>query len=150
ATLSDHKITHALLAALHDTLTHPDVIRHFLDQAQRRIAAIDKKGGSQDDELERRIRDCERRIANFTEALGKMGWSEAVAAKLKEEETTLARLKAEHTRAAKPAGARSLPQPAVIADDYKELEGVLRGDPVEGRKVLSRLVSPLHMFPEGE
>lgn len=41
-TVSENKITKALIGALSDTLSHPDVVRHFVDRAQRRIVAATK------------------------------------------------------------------------------------------------------------
>ncbi len=46
------------------------------------------------------MQECERRIANLTEGLAKVGWSEALAAKLRDEEVQLGKLKGERTVAA--------------------------------------------------
>ncbi len=47
------------------------------------------------------MQECERRIANLTEGLAKVGWSEALAAKLRDEEVQLGKLKGERTVAAR-------------------------------------------------
>ncbi len=145
ATVSENKITRALLSALHDTLTDPDVIAHFIEHAQRRIAAMSRKP-DEDDTLDRRVRECERRVANLTETLAKLGWSDAIAGKLKEEEIALTKFKVERSKA-RPAEGRVLPHPALIAEDYKRLSRMLVADPVRGREMLARFVSPLVMTP---
>jgi len=45
--------------------------------------------------LERHTRDAERRVRNLTEGIAKVGWSEALATKLKAEEARLATLNAQ-------------------------------------------------------
>jgi hypothetical protein len=148
-TVSEHKITKALLGALTDILAYPDITARFVEQAQRRIAALSKSAELTDDGADRRIRDCERRIANLTETLAKLGWSEAIAAKLKAEEAGLSRLKVERSKNTN-APRAPLPHPTLIAQDFKSLLGILRADPVQGRDILSQFVSPLVMTPEGE
>ncbi len=149
-TVSERKVTAALLAALRDTLSHPDVIARFVDQAQRRIAAVGKKSAGPESESERRVRESERRIANLTDTLAKLGWSDAIAAKLKDEEATLARLRSERAKVAKTEADRPLPHPTRIAADFRNLTGILQADPVRGRELLSRFVAPLVMTPEGK
>lgn len=148
-TLSERKITAALLAALTETLGHPDHVKRFVEQAQREMVRLEKKDAD-DDGGERRVRECERRIARLTETLAKLGWSDAIAAKLKEEEAHLARLKVERAKSAKPAGGRSIPEPKVIAEDFRRLHGILKADAVRGRELLARFVSPLVMTPKVE
>lgn len=147
-TVSENKITRALLGALQDTLSHPDVIARFVDQAQRRIAALEKTSARPDDDVERKVREAERRIANLTETLAKLGWSDAIAAKLKDEETALAKLKGERSKAAKQDGARPLPHPTRIAADFRNVMGILKADPTRGRELLARFVAPLTMTPQ--
>ncbi|MBX3218883.1 MAG: zinc ribbon domain-containing protein [Labilithrix sp.] len=148
-TISELKVTKALLGALKDTLGHPEFIERFREQAQRRIGAAGKKGTQSDPEIDRRIRESERRIANLTDSLGKLGWSDAIGAKLKEEEGLLGRLKAERAKL-KPEAPPPLPHPKVLVDGLTHLMAVLKSDPMRGRDVLSRFVSPLVMTPEGE
>lgn len=148
-TVSEKKITGALLGALKDTLSHPEVIARFVDQAQRRIAALAKQTPGPADDVERRVREGERRLANLTETLAKLGWSDAIGAKLKAEEEGLARLKSERT-SAKDETSRPLPHPTRIAADFGRVLGILSADPVRGREILSRFVAPLVMTPEGK
>jgi site-specific DNA recombinase len=146
-TISENKITRALLAALQETLAHPDVVRHFVDQASKKIAAMSKTASGAGDDVDRRLRECERRIANLTDGMAKMGWSDALAARLKEEEAQLGRLKAERAKT-QPETARPIPHPAVIARDFKNVMGILKADATRGRELLARFVSPLVMTPQ--
>jgi hypothetical protein len=72
------------------------------------------------EDAERPVQDCQRRIANLTGALANVGWSEGLAAKLREEEELLAKLKAQRGSVVKTAAPPLLPAPDVIA-------GYLRG-----------------------
>jgi len=98
------------------------------------------------------VRDAERRIANLTEALAKVGWSEALATKLREEEVQLGELKAEHAAASRDAdrSAVVVPHPTAIAGYLKNLFTLLETDSVRGREILSRFVAPVVMTPEVE
>lgn len=149
-TISEQKVTRALLAALHDTLNDPELVKRFVESASRRIAALGKKTGAAGEEADRKLRECERRMANLTETLAKLGWSDAVATKLKEEEATLGRLKAERARGASAETGRVVPHPALIAEDFKRLRRILEADGVRGRELLARFVAPLVMTPEAE
>src|SRR4029078_10469030 len=100
------------------------------------------------DGLPERLRDCERRVANLTEALAKVGWSEALATKLRGEEASLGRLKPERTAAGRRPPVPVLPSPTAIAGYLKNLFGLLDTDPVRGREALSRFVSPVLITPE--
>jgi site-specific DNA recombinase len=148
-TVSEKKVTAALVAALKETLSDPEVLGRFVDQAQRRIAAASKKTPGPADEVERRVRECERRLANLTETLAKLGWSDAIGAKLKAEEEQLSRLKSERTTA-KDETSRPIPHPTLIAADFGHVLGILSADPVRGREILSRFVAPLVMTPKGK
>src|SRR5271166_2378556 len=66
------------------------------------------------------------RVANLTESLAKMGWSDAVASRLRDEETQLARLKAERSAAARAEGSPPpIPHPTAIAGYLKNLFAIL-------------------------
>ncbi|HEY1954378.1 MAG TPA: hypothetical protein VGH28_02175 [Polyangiaceae bacterium] len=105
-------------------------------------------GLSESDVVERRVRDCERRLANLTDALAKVGWSEALANKLRDEESHLAKLKAERAATARDPAARAVPDRATIARYVKNLFTLLETDAVRGREILSRFVAPIVMTPK--
>lgn len=57
------------------------LVERFASVFRQRVAAsLAQKPQAND--WEERVRDCERRIANLTEALAKAGWSEALGSKL--------------------------------------------------------------------
>ena len=96
----------------------------------------------------RRIRECERRIANLTDSLARVGWSEALAAKLHDEEAQLAKLKADRSAATQaPPSPRIVPHPATIAAYLKNLWALLETDPARGRDVLSSFIAPVVLTP---
>ncbi len=81
----------------------------------------------------------------FQQSAGRRLRSDAIAAKLKDEETTLARLKGERAKTAQPNASRPLPHPTRIASDSKSVMGILQADPVRGREILARFVgAPCH------
>ena len=96
--------------------------------------------------VHRRVEECQRRIANLTEALAKAGWSEGLATKLREEEASLAKLKTERT--AQTQRTAPLPDRATIARFVKNLFGLLDADPARGNATLSRFLAPVVMTPE--
>ena len=136
--------------ALREKLARPEVIERFVSKFTQRATALQSAGPGSNDDSERRVRDGERRIANLTESLAKVGWSDALASKLREEEAQLGKLKAERSAAAKDNVARVTPHPAAISGYLKNLFGLLETDSVRGREILSRFVAPIVMTPEKE
>jgi hypothetical protein len=134
---------------LRSKLDQPELVERFVSTFRERVASRSRARGPKD-ETDRRVRDCERRIANLTESLAKIGWSEALATKLREEESQLARRKAERSAASRTSEPRTVPHPTVIAGYFRNLVALLETDSVRGREVLSRFVSPVVMTPEGE
>ena len=139
----------AIVRALKTRLAGPHAIERFTARFRDRVVEHSKPREAGDD-AQRLVRDCERRIANLTESLAKLGWSEAIAAKLREEEAELSRLKlARKSPAVKKAG-RTLPSPTVIASYLQNLFTLLETDPARGRELLARYVGSITMTPEGE
>jgi site-specific DNA recombinase len=146
--VSEKKASGALVDALKRKLDGPEVIERFVSTFQKRSAALLKDASPVTDGTQRRARDCEHRIANLTEALAKVGWSEALAAKLRDEEIQLGRLRTELSAAARKGAPRSVPDPAAIAGYLTNLFALLETDPARGREILSRFVAPIVMTPE--
>ncbi len=117
---------------------------------RQRTATLRSQSPSATEDADRRVRDGERRVANLTDSLARVGWSDALAARLREEETQLGRLKTERAASAKETPARVVPHPSAIAGYLKNLFAVLETDPVRGREILSRFVAPVVMTPEDE
>jgi len=148
--VSEMKASRTLVNALKEKLVQPDLIERFVAKFKQRTAARHKEAGSPTDDIDHRVRDCERRLANLTESLAKLGWSDALASKLREEETLLGKLKTERTAKAKESDVRVVPHPTAIAGYLKNLFALLETDPIRGREILSRFVSPIVMTPEVE
>lgn len=148
--VSEKKASRTLVNALKEKLDGPEVIERFVAKFKQRTTVLRSEGSAGNDDVERRVRDSERRVANLTESLAKVGWSDALASKLREEEVQLGKLKAERAAAAKDTGARVVPHPTAIAGYLKNLFTLLETDPVRGREILSRFVAPIVMTPESE
>jgi site-specific DNA recombinase len=145
--VSERRASRTLVDALRGKLARPELVERFVSVFTQRAAARLSETAPTDG-LPERLRDCERRVANLTEALAKVGWSEALAAKLREEEAILGRLKAERTAAGRRPVAPVVPHPTVIAGYLENLFALLDADPVRGREVLARFLSPVVMTPE--
>lgn len=148
--MSEKKVTRAVVSALKEKLDRQDLVARFVDSFRKRTVALQKRGGGPGQELEVCMRECAGRIANLADSLARVGWSEALATKLREEEALLARLKTERTAAAKREQPRVIPHPSVVAAYLKSLFTMLEADTTRGREILSRFVSPIVMTPEVE
>jgi DNA invertase Pin-like site-specific DNA recombinase len=149
--VSEKKASRMLVDALRDKLDKPELIERFIATFRRRAAALRANTSTATDEMDLRIRDGERRIANLTDALARVGWSESVAAKLRDEEAQLAHLKAERTATARQGAAPApVPHPTAISAYLKNLWALLETDAERGRELLSRFVAPVVMTPEAE
>lgn len=148
--VSEMKASRTLVNALKEKLVQPDLIERFVSKFKQRTAARRKEAAGPTDDIDHRVRDCERRLANLTESLAKLGWSDALASKLREEEAMLGKLKTERSARAKDADVRVVPHPTAIAGYLKKLFALLETDPIRGREILSRFVSPIVMTPEVE
>ncbi len=82
--------------------------------------------------------------------MAKSGWSDGLAAKLREEEAELGRLKSERTAASRAGDVVPVPPPAIIDRFLQNLLEVVETDPARGREILSRFASPVVMTPEAE
>ena len=105
-------------------------------------------------DLDRGVREAEKRIANLTESLARVGWSDALAAKLAEEERRLAGLRGERAQkspqAARQAAAVVPPDAASIRRYLRNLFALVEADAKRGREALAHHVRPIVMTPEAE
>ena len=148
--VSEKRASRALVNSLKEKLDHPDLIERFVTTFRQRSASLRSSNPPAADEIYGRLRESERRIANLTDSLAKLGWSDALAARLRVEEAQLGRLKAERAVVAKETPPRVLPHPAAIAGYLKNLWALLATDPAQGREILARFVAPVVMTPEVE
>ena len=132
--VSERRASRTLVDAVKDKLDWPELVERFMAVFRQRASALQAESPAATEETDRRLRDSERRVANLTESLAKLGWSEALASRLREEEAQLARLGTERTAAAKQFAPRVLPQPAAIAGHARNLFALLETDPVLGRE----------------
>lgn len=148
--VSEKRATRALVNALKEKLDGPEIVERFIAKFKERVAALRAEKPSPRENVEHRVSAVQQRIANLTEALAKAGWSEGLAAKLREEEGALAKLKSERTATAKGDVPRVVPHLTAIAGYLKNLFELLETDPARGREILSRFVTPVVMTPEEE
>ncbi len=87
--ISERKASRTLVHALKEKLDRPDVFDRFVSTFEQQVASLRDGNHGGPDDADRRVRECERRIANLTESLAKVGWSESLGHKLREEETVL-------------------------------------------------------------
>jgi hypothetical protein len=71
--VSEKKASRTLVNALREKLARPEVIERFVSKFTQRATALQSAGPGSNDDSERRVRDGERRIANLTESLAKVG-----------------------------------------------------------------------------
>ncbi len=110
-TLSENKAQRAIVAAIRAILDQPEAFAHFQAAFRRQVGARSAAGQGAGPDLARSVRDAEKRVANLTESLARGGWSEALAAKLVEEERRLEGLKGQRAVAPRPAAPGWSPTP---------------------------------------
>jgi 3-deoxy-D-manno-octulosonic-acid transferase len=71
--VSERRASRTLVDALRAKLARPELVERFVSAFRQRTAARLAEG-TPADRLSERLRDCERRLANPTEALAKAGW----------------------------------------------------------------------------
>ena len=148
-TISERKVTQAVVGALNTELTTPDLMERF--QASFTKAFKHVNGGTADRELkalEKELASAEMRVKNVTGALAKIGFSEALAVQLAEEEKRSGEIKARLTE----TGGRApkvIPHPRRIESYVRNLLAVLETDKDAARALLGRHMPPLILTPDG-
>lgn len=147
-TVSEKKVTHAVIGALKTQLTTPAMLGRFqvtftkaFNQANGGEAARERK------EMEKELATAETRVKNVTAALAKIGFSAALAAQLAEEEKRVSDAKGRLAQ----AGARTskvLPHPRRIETYIRNLLAVLETDKDAARTLLARHMPPLVLTPD--
>lgn len=148
-TINDTKISKAIIDALRSNFDK-EAVGRFVDKFQKRVAANAKKASSPTAALEKKVREHERRLANLTEAVSKLGYSDELGAKMREEQEALARARYELSSATKETGGTKVAHPTAIVRFFERILDVLESDPARGREILSRIVSPIIMKPTGD
>lgn len=164
STVSERKVRDSVLGFLREIVAAPDLVARFIKQFEQHYARLEKDAPAAD--MAEKIRETEQRVRNLLDALAKMGWSESLAARVKEEEERLTALR---SRAAELGRARqkTVPHPKTIEGYLRNLVAIMDGDRSRARSVLAKhlgqlVLTPgeggyqitgafgLHLTPEGE
>ncbi len=102
--------------------------------------------------LQRLVTESERKVGRLTEAIGKMGYSAALAASLTSEEKRLAELRAKAALIAAPVQEvlAELPPVAMIEAYVRELVEMLQARPEEAKALLKTHLGEIRMDPKRE
>ena len=148
--VSERRTVRVLLDSLKETLESPEVQARFEASFRRRSAELGKVAGRVGNDGQRAIQEAQKRVANLTESLARLGWSEAVATKLAAEEAKLEELRSKLPADATPAAQQPVPDSATIRRYLSNLFGVLEADPARGRELLAKHVRPVLMTPQAD
>ncbi len=147
-TISERKITMAVLAAVRDVLTAPGTVDRIIDRFQARLAEAPRTSETED--VETQIAESERRVRNLTEGVARSGIGGSILDHLAAEETRLADLRgrlAALTRSVRPA---AVPPADAVRSYLANLGRTLGADPVRGRELLARHITPIVLTPKTE
>jgi site-specific DNA recombinase len=144
-TISEKRITAALLESLRETFADPEVIARVTKSIAAKVQKVGKPVKATTTPA--MIAEVEGRIRNLTEALAAMPASGALLEKLKDEELRLAELKAAR-RAGPVSQSIKAPSEAQVRTHLAALVGTMETDPVAGREVLAAIMSPVVLTPK--
>ena len=147
--VSERKVTSAVLGALQDLLTSPEVIARFVDRfndrlAQKRVAAMDTAA------LERGLATADKALANLADAVGHAGWSETLGQRLQAQEMLIAALRERKKALADATRSGLAPHPRVVAEYLQNLNRTLAKEPEKARGLLHKHLGPVHLTPKAE
>lgn len=143
-TISERRITTALIESMRELFTAPDVVRRMTASIASKIEGLSKPSKAKPTTAT--IAEVEQRIRNLTEALASAPTSAALVEKLCAEERRLADLKA--TKRSSTSGQSvKAPTETQVRGFLSDLVGTLEADPVAGRAALADLMSPLTLTP---
>jgi hypothetical protein len=145
-TISQRKVTTAVVAALRDQLARPDLLNRFVESFSKHFDEAKRGATAHVREAEQHVERISGRVKNVTAAMAAADFSEALLAQLREEETALAAAKTRLAAAADETRPKILPHPRVIQSYVSRL---LEADPARARELLARHMPPLVLAPEG-
>jgi DNA invertase Pin-like site-specific DNA recombinase len=150
-TVSERKVTEAVIGALKTEFTVPDLVERFKAVFSEAFSARNSAASSSDEvrALERAVQDAEARVRNVTAALARIGFSDALADQLATEERRLAEARAALARARGQTRTRVLPHPRLIESYLRNLLAVIDKDKDAARTALKRHMPPLLLTPRG-
>lgn len=142
-TVTEAKILATVAGELRKLIDTPAYLKLFVDEFTRQLAEAQRSESVQ--AIEAQITECDRRIKNATDALLRMGFSEAIQAALRAEEDRRAQLRDQLANARRQV---VVPHPAAIAGHLKNLVVTLGKTPTEARPLLERVFpQPLVLTP---
>jgi site-specific DNA recombinase len=138
------KVRDSVLGFLKTSLTAPGLVERFVKQFQERYLQLEKSAPMTD--LTQQIHQAEQRVRNLLDVLAKMGWSESLTTRLKEEEERLVALR---TKAAALSQARpkTVPHPRIIEGYLRNLLAILDGDRTRAHEALAKHLGRLVLTP---
>lgn len=147
-TISERKISQALIGALREILTGPDVAAAFSNAFARRVAESNRGDSAAD--LERLLASAQKRVTNATRLLIEDPDDREVRELREASRVEVRRIETEISSQS-PRTSRALPDPATLRAAMSGfLESLLQTAPELGRAALVRCVSPLTVTPKRE
>jgi hypothetical protein len=143
-TISEKKVRESVLGFVRETIARPDLIDSFIKHFEQHYAKIEKTVVTAD--LHNNIQEAESRVRNLVDALSKMGWSESVATRLREEEERLTAVRARAVELGR-ARQKTIPHRRVIEGYLRNLQALLDGDRTRARMLLAKHVGRLVLTP---
>lgn len=151
-TVSDQKVTTAVLASISDALSSPEAVSHFTQRFEelfmRRVG--DSGQSAELATLDRRIAEMQaqaKRLANHVR-FGEQT-SETILSELLDVESGLRELRDQRAAAARRAVPQAnMPDASVVHGYLKDLKTTLSADPVRANAVLARHVGHITMTPK--
>lgn len=149
-TVSEKKLNAAILGALRDTLLEPGLLRRFVERFNARLASAGSKTTGGAEQLDKAIRLAEAAVLNLTDAVAKMGFSEALRERLADEEARLTDLRRARASVVKAPSGSKLPAPAQVEGYVRDVLGTLEADTARGRELLRRHLGTVTLTPREE
>lgn len=144
-TISEKRITAALLESLRELFAAPDVVRRLTGGIAARVEKLAMP--SRGKVTAGMISEVENRIRQLTETLAMAPASQALLQKLGEEERKLAELKAAKRTAPPPKSVKA-PTAEQVRGYLADMVGTFEADPAAGRDALAEMISPLTLTPK--
>ncbi|CAN5198736.1 recombinase family protein [soil metagenome] len=147
STISEKKVTEALLTALRETLSAPNVAEAFVQAFGDRVADRATVGTA---DLERQLRAAETRVANATRLVVEAPDDLDMRRQREADRGEVRRLQGEISDQAVAKTARLPDRKAVIAAASRFLTAIATGAPERGREALARVMEPIVLTPKKE
>jgi hypothetical protein len=149
--ISERKIDAAIIAAVKQTVVSQEFQEKVAVEFYRRVEAARKRPRGERDALEQSVRDQEARVQKITEGFARVGFSEALAAQLRQEEDRLRELRSRLAALEpEPEKARKALDPAVAERLALRIEEYARKAPERAREALAAVVTPIVLKPVTE